>query len=59
MKPVRGKISIVDLLGFTVKEFTVKGPEMQLNISNLPEGTYFVLLTDGVSQYSRKLIVLN
>jgi hypothetical protein len=58
IKPVQGNIAIVDLLGFTVKEFPMTGPEQQLDISDLPQGTYFVYLTNGKIRYSRKLIVL-
>jgi hypothetical protein len=57
-KPVQEKITIVDLLGSIVKEFTLTGPKLQLDISDLPQGTYFVYLTNGEVRYSRKLIVL-
>ena len=56
--PVPVKITIVNLLGMKLKELTGTGTKQQLNISNLPEGTYFVLVDDGKNHYSGKFMVL-
>ena len=56
--PFRGDITIFDLFGLKVKEFTGKGENQQLDIRDLPAGTYFIHMTDGESRYSRKLMVI-
>ena len=57
-RSVKENITIVNLLGVKVKELTGTGPKLQLDIRDLPEGIYFVFLTDGESRYSGKVIIL-
>jgi len=56
--PVKETISIINLLGVKVREFTGTGPKLEIDIRDLPDGTYFILLADGENRYSRKLIIL-
>jgi hypothetical protein len=50
--------SIVNLLGVRVKEYSVTGVKQQLDVRELPEGSYVVMFTDSETRYTGKLIVL-
>jgi len=56
---VQENITISNLLGVKVKELTGTGPKLQFDISNLPEGTYFVFVDNGKNHYSGKFMVIN
>jgi hypothetical protein len=53
-----GKFLFFNLLGIKVKEMTRIGPKPQLDISNLPAGTYFILISNGENRYSGKFIIM-
>ena len=57
-RPVQQTISIINVLGLNVKTFTGTGPKLQIDISNLSEGTYFVFVDNGGNHYSGKFMVL-
>jgi hypothetical protein len=57
-RSVQGNITVINLLGIKVKELNMTGQKQQLDISDLPEGTYMVFVNDRENWYSGKLIVM-
>jgi hypothetical protein len=51
-------ITIVNLMGIKIKELNVTAQRQQLDIRDLPSGTYFVVLTDAERCYSKKLMIM-
>lgn len=49
-------IIITDVNGKKVKQFKVIGTIVHLNISNKPAGTYFLIITDGKTKITQKVI---
>ena len=57
-RPVQKTISIINVLGLNVKTFTGTSTKQQLDISNLPAGTYFLFVDYEKNLYSRKFMVM-
>ena len=54
----QGNITITNLLGIKVKKLAGTGSKQQIDISNLPNGTYFILINNGENRYSGKFMVM-
>jgi photosystem II stability/assembly factor-like uncharacterized protein len=57
-RPVQGNITLTNLLGIKVKELTGTGLKQQLDIRDLPAGTYIINIKDRENCYSKKITVL-
>jgi hypothetical protein len=51
-------ITIINMMGIKVRELTLTGSKLQLDISDLPAGTYMVFADSRENLYSGKLIVM-
>lgn len=49
-------VIITDVLGKRVSHFKVKGKIIHSDISNQPAGTYFIIITDGKTKISQKVV---
>lgn len=52
-----GNITFRDVLGKTVVERSITGPDTQINISTLPKGVYMLTISGGDISYSGKIVV--
>lgn len=49
-------ISIHDITGKVMQNETASGESIRLNLSGLPQGSYFIMVTDGENRFSRRFV---
>lgn len=54
---MRGTIQILDLTGRTVRSQSVNGKKVQMNTSDLADGTYIVTILDGNTLMKKKIVI--
>ncbi len=52
-----GSIKIVNIMGEELIAEEIKKPDFEIDVSALPNGIYFLKITDGERSYSKKVIV--
>jgi hypothetical protein len=53
----KSSVSIYDVMGRVVKQLDFKGKELQLSVENFQPGIYYLKISEGKKQTTKKLIV--